>query len=53
MRTNDVELLAGLGYKQEFKRAFRPLETFGIAFTVIGLSPPLRACFKGQHLPVR
>ncbi|KAJ3557762.1 hypothetical protein NM688_g1293 [Phlebia brevispora] len=35
----DEELLAGLGYRQEFKRAFRPLEVFGIAFSLIGLIP--------------
>ena len=28
----DEELLAALGYKQEFKREFKPLEVFGISF---------------------
>ncbi|TFK19375.1 amino acid transporter [Coprinopsis marcescibilis] len=37
----DVELLASLGYKQEFKRAFKPLEVFGIAFSIIGLLPSI------------
>ena len=30
-KKRDEEILAGLGYKQEFKRAFTPLEVFGIA----------------------
>ncbi|KAL4076209.1 amino acid/polyamine transporter I [Scleroderma citrinum] len=33
----DAELLARLGYKQELKHVFTPLEVFGIAFTTIGL----------------
>jgi len=37
----DEELLAELGYKQEFKRAFTPLEVFGIAFSIIGLLPSI------------
>lgn len=37
----DEELLASLGYKQEFKRAFTGLETFGIAFSIIGLLPSI------------
>jgi hypothetical protein len=28
----DEELLAALGYKQEFKREFTPLQVFGLAF---------------------
>ena len=39
MLRQDEQLLAGLGYKQEFKRDFRPLEVFGIAFSLIGLFP--------------
>ncbi|KAF8130355.1 amino acid/polyamine transporter I [Boletus edulis] len=35
----DEQRLAELGYKQEFKRAFTPLEVFGIAFSIIGLFP--------------
>ncbi|EJT98695.1 APC amino acid permease [Dacryopinax primogenitus] len=35
-RVADEKLLASLGYKQEFKRAFTPLETFGIALSIIG-----------------
>lgn len=32
----DVAVLAGLGYKQEFKRDFRPAEVFGFAFGLLG-----------------
>ncbi|KAI9571846.1 amino acid/polyamine transporter I [Boletus coccyginus] len=39
----DEKLLAELGYKQEFKRAFTPLEVFGIAFSIIGLLPSIAA----------
>jgi len=37
----DEELLASLGYKQEFRREFTGLETFGIAFSIIGLLPSI------------
>jgi len=37
----DEALLASLGYKQEFLRAFTPLEVFGIAFSIIGLLPSI------------
>ncbi|KAH8084912.1 APC amino acid permease [Cristinia sonorae] len=37
----DEDLLAALGYKQEFQRAFSGLETFGIAFSIIGLLPSI------------
>ncbi|KIN93783.1 hypothetical protein M404DRAFT_443386 [Pisolithus tinctorius Marx 270] len=37
----DEALLAQLGYKQEFKRAFKPLEVFGISFSIIGLLPSI------------
>ncbi|KAJ7279031.1 APC amino acid permease [Mycena rebaudengoi] len=37
----DEQLLATLGYKQEFTRAFTPLEVFGIAFSIIGLLPSI------------
>ncbi|KAK0224642.1 amino acid/polyamine transporter I [Armillaria nabsnona] len=37
----DEARLAALGYKQEFKRAFTPLEVFGIAFSIIGLVPSI------------
>ncbi|KAK0196788.1 APC amino acid permease [Armillaria mellea] len=38
---NDEGLLATLGYKQELKRQFKPLEIFGIAFSIIGIAPAL------------
>ncbi|KAL0952584.1 hypothetical protein HGRIS_006840 [Hohenbuehelia grisea] len=41
IRRADEELLAQLGYKQEFQRAFTPLEVFGIAFSIIGLLPSM------------
>ncbi|KAH9477066.1 putative amino-acid permease C11D3.08c [Psilocybe cubensis] len=41
IRQKDEALLATLGYKQEFKRAFKPLEVFGIAFSIIGLLPSI------------
>ncbi|KAF8556713.1 amino acid transporter [Imleria badia] len=37
----DQQLLAELGYKQEFKRAFSPLQVFGITFSVMGLVPSI------------
>lgn len=33
----DEELLAQLGYKQEFKRNFSRLELFGISFSIVGV----------------
>jgi hypothetical protein len=39
--TPDEEILAKLGYKQEFKRAFSAFEVFGIAFSIIGLFPSI------------
>ncbi|KAF7776414.1 hypothetical protein Agabi119p4_4807 [Agaricus bisporus var. burnettii] len=41
IRQADEALLAELGYKQEFKREFTPLEVFGIAFSIIGLMPSI------------
>jgi len=41
MTIGDDELLASLGYKQEFKRAFTPLEVFGLGFSIIGLIPSI------------
>ena len=40
-RQTDEALLASLGYKQEFRREFAPLEVFGIAFSIIGLLPSM------------
>ena len=36
---SDNAVLAALGYKQEFKRAFTPFETLSLSFTTIGLFP--------------
>lgn len=33
----DEDLLARLGYKQEFKRDFKRLELFGLSFTIVGV----------------
>lgn len=38
---SDDAALATLGYKQEFKRAFNPIEVFGIGFSIIGLFPSI------------
>ncbi|OAX42764.1 amino acid transporter [Rhizopogon vinicolor AM-OR11-026] len=35
----DEAVLATLGYKQELRRAFTPLEVFGVAFSFIGVVP--------------
>lgn len=37
----DAELLAALGYKQEFKREFSSIEVFGIAFSIMGVAPSI------------
>lgn len=37
---DEVEL-ARLGYKQELRRAYKPLEVFGLSFSVIGLLPSI------------
>ncbi|KAI0324639.1 APC amino acid permease [Cubamyces sp. BRFM 1775] len=39
--TSDSAFLATLGYKQEFKRAFRPIEVFGLSFSIIGIFPSI------------
>lgn len=38
---SDEARLARLGYKQEFKRHFTPLEVFGISFSIIGIFPSI------------
>ncbi|PBK99470.1 amino acid transporter [Armillaria gallica] len=43
--SNDEALLARLGYKQEFRRNFRPIEVFGVGFSIIGLVPSLASTF--------
>lgn len=37
----DEALLASLGYKQELRREFSPIEIFGIGFSIIGLFPSI------------
>ncbi|KAH9946464.1 APC amino acid permease [Amylocystis lapponica] len=37
----DEQLLARLGYKQEFQRAFSPFEVFGLVFSIFGLFPSI------------
>ncbi|KAJ7254403.1 amino acid/polyamine transporter I [Mycena haematopus] len=39
----DEDLLAQLGYKQEFKRDFSRLELFGLSFTIIGVVQSIAA----------
>jgi len=39
--SRDDALLAALGYKAELKREFKPLEVFGLAFSIIGLLPSI------------
>ncbi|KAK1230084.1 hypothetical protein PQX77_006838 [Marasmius sp. AFHP31] len=50
VRQADEALLASLGYKQEFKRAFSPLEVFGVAFSIQGLLPSI-ASVLGFAIP--
>ncbi|CDK27113.1 unnamed protein product [Kuraishia capsulata CBS 1993] len=39
--TNDVDLLAEIGYKQELKRKFSTLQVFGVAYSIMGLLPSI------------
>ncbi|TFK47661.1 amino acid transporter [Heliocybe sulcata] len=39
VKSDDDALLESLGYKQEFKREFTPLELFGVLFSVLGPVP--------------
>ncbi|SJL00808.1 related to UGA4-GABA permease-also involved in delta-aminolevulinate transport [Armillaria ostoyae] len=41
----DERLLTRLGYKQELKRHFTPLEIFGFAFSLIGIVPSFTSVF--------
>ncbi|EPS95697.1 hypothetical protein FOMPIDRAFT_1053952 [Fomitopsis schrenkii] len=41
----DALELARLGYKQEFKRAFSPLQVFGLVFSIYGLFPSIASVF--------
>ncbi|KAF5385979.1 hypothetical protein D9615_002624 [Tricholomella constricta] len=38
---HDEAILARLGYKQEFRRVFTPIEVFGVGFSIIGLLPSM------------
>ncbi|GLB36976.1 putative APC amino acid permease [Lyophyllum shimeji] len=38
---HDEAVLARLGYKQEFRRVFTPIEVFGVGFSIIGLLPSM------------
>ncbi|GBE87720.1 APC amino acid permease [Sparassis latifolia] len=40
-RDSDAQVLARLGYKQEFRRAFSPFEVFGLVFSIYGLFPSI------------
>ncbi|KAJ8581075.1 hypothetical protein M405DRAFT_926460, partial [Rhizopogon salebrosus TDB-379] len=43
--TTDEAILARLGYRQELRREFTPLEVFGIAFSIVGLVPSIASVF--------
>ncbi|KAJ8594342.1 hypothetical protein M405DRAFT_858185 [Rhizopogon salebrosus TDB-379] len=43
--TTDEAILARLGYKQELRREFTPLEVFGVAFSIVGLVPSIASVF--------
>lgn len=45
--TSDNQLLAEIGYKQELKRQFTPLQVFGIAFSIMGLLPSIASVMGG------
>ncbi|KAG9316271.1 amino acid/polyamine transporter I [Chiua virens] len=47
-KVSDEAVLASLGYKQEFKRAFRPFEVFGVAFSIIGLLPSIASVLSSS-----
>ena len=47
-QSTDEARLARLGYKQEFKRHFTPLEVFGISFSIIGIFPSI-ACVNAPR----
>jgi hypothetical protein len=40
---SDEEFLATLGYKQELRREFTPIEVFGVGFSIIGIFPSIRS----------
>ncbi|KAG5636327.1 hypothetical protein H0H81_008411 [Sphagnurus paluster] len=48
---HDEAVLARLGYKQEFRRVFSPVEVFGVGFSIIGLIPSMAyVCHIRQHV---
>ncbi len=47
---NDELVLAGLGYKQEFKCHFRWLELVGLSFSIICVVPALGYVFLPSAL---
>ena len=51
VETKDEAVLAELGYEQEFKRAFTPWESFGIAFSIIGLLPSMAYALSHSYRP--
>ncbi|KAG7192326.1 GABA-specific high-affinity permease [Scheffersomyces spartinae] len=44
---SEEALLAEIGYKQELKRHYNTLETFGIAFSIMGLLPSISSTVAG------
>ena len=53
MLRQDEQLLAGLGYKQEFKRDFKPTEVFGFAFGLLGTVILMASSFDNHLKPIR
>ena len=49
--SSDNAALAKLGYKQEFRRHFTPIEVFGISFSIIGIFPSI-ACVLVPRMSV-
>ncbi|SCV00062.1 LAMI_0G02652g1_1 [Lachancea mirantina] len=45
--TDDNQLLAEIGYKQELKRQFSTVQVFGIAFSIMGLLPSIASIMGG------
>lgn len=45
--TNDGQLLAEIGYKQELERQFTPLQVFGVSFSIMGLLPSIASVMGG------
>lgn len=45
--TSDNQLLAEIGYKQELRRQFTPIQVFGVAFSIMGLLPSIASVMAG------